>query len=489
MLAGNRMDVLLVNPRHKGKSEVPPLGLQCLAGSLRASDISTAILDLDVCPYGETDQSLIEAVQTGKPRIVGVSVLSDSLASAMGICRLVKSLNTGILTVLGGIHASVMGRQVLETYPQVDIIVRGEGEITFLELVRRYLNLVDYSDIDGISFRHAGGISENRERSLERDLDRFPLPDRSLLDISLYPTHSVSSSRGCRRHCTFCSIQSLYHNTIRVRNPKSLIREIGEMASLGVRKIMFTDDNFTFSLKRLREICGLITDRRLDRYVEFYAEGCLEDICRNPLITQILGQSGFRAIYAGAESGSPEILKRYGKNLSPEDVLKGASYCLMENVMPVLNFILLGPWDTVDTVRQTIDLAKQAFENGADIAYAEMLIPYPGTPIQEELVRDGKFRQRDNVFYFESYEGISVEWFLRTCDLARDLAKHSKGDESFFESRKNYYELKCLGSLLEGEIPEEFRCRSDGREVENLERKIEDLLMRRIGATGGIIPV
>ena len=458
---------------------MPPLGLQYLAGSLRASDISTAILDLDVCSHEKSERLLTEALAEEQPRILGVGALSDSMASAMEICRLVKDLNAEVLTVLGGVHASVMGRQVLETYPQVDIIVRGEGETTFLELVQHYLSFSDYRDIAGISFRHAGGVVENRSRPLASDLDQFPFPERSLLEINHYPTHSVSSSRGCRHHCTFCSIQSLYHNTIRVRSPQSLIREIEELASLSVRRIMFTDDNFTFSLQRLREICGLILERGLDRCVEFYAEGCLDDICRNPVIAQILGQAGFRALYVGAESGAPEILKRYGKNLFPEDVLKGASYCLMENVMPILNFILLGPWDTIDTVRQTIDLAIQAFKNGADIAYAEMLIPYPGTPVQKELVRDGKFRQQGNTFYFESYKGVSVEWFLRTCGLARDLTKHSKGEESLFELRKNYYELICLGSLLEGKIPEEFTHSSSGREVKYLERQIDEWLSIR----------
>ncbi len=483
------MDILLVNPWHNGRAEIPPLGLQCLAGSLMNDGIEAVILDLDVWPKEDVEGILEETLGNSRPRILGVGALSDSFTSAMETCVLAKSLNADILTVLGGMHATVLDVQVLEEHPQVDIVVRGEGEKTFLELVRRFLDSGDCKGVDGISYRDGKDVVRNQDRELEKNLDRFPLPERSPQDVSRYRTQSVSSSRGCRRNCSFCSIQSQYRHTVRVRSPESLMREIGELVSLGARRIMFTDDNFTFSLERVRGICKSIIERGFDRCVEFYAEGCLEDICKNPLIAQILGQSGFRALYAGAESGSPKILARYGKNLSPVDVLKGASYCLEQNVMPVLNFILLGPWDTVDTIRQTIDLAKQSFENGAEIAYAEMLIPYPGTPVQEELVRDGKFRQRDNVFYFESYEGISVEWFLRTCDLARDITWHTRGTERLFGMRKAYHELTCLRSLLEGDIPVGLRDCSGVRETEYLERKIEDWFLLTKDLMEGIIPV
>lgn len=219
---------------------------------------------------------------------------------------------------------------------------------------------------------------------------------------------------------------------------------------------MFTDDNFTFSLKRVQRLCSEIFKRGLHEKVVFYAEGRIDDICRTPVMAQILSDAGFRGLYVGAESGSEKILDYYRKGITPDDIYKGVSYCVEQNLMPVVNFILYGPRDTVETMRKTISLAKKLYENGAEIVYAETLTPYPGTPIKEELERDGKFRESQGIYYFESYEGLEIDRILQLCNAARDITYLTHKDDPFFEMKKVYFELGCLDELLCGNVPYEF---------------------------------
>lgn len=469
------MDVLLVNPRFNGKSEIPPLGLVSLAAPLLERDMKVSVLDLDILSEKEADVSLKRVLEEERPSIVGVTSLSDSFESAMAVCKAVKCQNTDTLTVLGGIHATVLSGAILDDQENLDMVVRGEGENSLCELAGRVLKGLDPRGIDGVSFREGGKIVHNRDRDFEKDLDILPIPAHHLLENRLYWTRSISSSRGCVHNCTFCSIQSQYHHRVRMRSTGSLIKEIKQLVNLGAKRIMFTDDNFTFSLKRIRELCKGITDEGFANTIEFYAEGRIDDICRNPIMAQTLSNVGFRALYVGAESGSSKILSYYRKDIEPDDILQGISFCVEQNLTPVVNFILMGPRDTTDTILETISLAKHAFEKGAEIAYAETLIPYPGTPVQEELVNNGKYREKGSIFYFESYEGMKLDWFLQLCDVAREITEMIHSGDKHHETKKAYYELSYLGEMLKKRVPvtfQEYRARCAGETACGIERRM-----------------
>lgn len=454
------MDVLLVNPEYNGKSEIPPLGLECIAAVLLKNGMNVSIIDLDVHPSLHVYDYLLTQLQADKPEIVGVTSMSNSFESAQKVCRTVKEVDPDILTVMGGIHATVLSDSILEKHKDVDAIVRGEGEISFLEVTRNFLRNMPFGNIEGISFRNSGNVVHNRDRKLTRDLDSFPLPAHDLVKNEDYETRSISSSRGCFHNCSFCSIQSLCHKIVRTRSISNIIDEIESLIDCGAKRIMFTDDNFTFSPKRVRHLCSEIIQRKLHEKVVFYAEGRIDDICRTPVMAQILSHAGFRGLYVGAESGSEEILDYYRKEITPDDIYKGVSYCVEQNLTPVVNFILYGPRDTIETMRQTISLAKKLYENGAEIAYAEALTPYPGTPIKEQLERDGKFREFQGIYYFESYEGLGIDRILQLCNAARDITHLMHKDDPFFEIKKIYFELGYLDELLCGKVPYEFKRHS-----------------------------
>jgi len=451
------MDILLVNPRFNGKAEIPPLGLMYLAASLPAETYQVEILDLDLFPVAAGVKELAARTEGGGTRIMGVTALSNSFAAARETCRLAKAATPDILTVLGGIHGTLLYVDILRDFEEIDVVVRGEGEAAFRELCDAVATGAALDGIAGVSFRRGGEIVHNPGRRLLPDLDALPLPAHRLVENSHYRLQSISSSRGCPHHCRFCSIRSLYDGALRQRSPRSLAAEIEALQSRGAERIMFTDDNFTSSSRRVAELCDAIVAADLHRRCEFYIQGRIDDFCRRPVMAQWLSDAGFKAVYVGAESGAEEILARYGKGITTTDLRRGVACCIEQNLMPVVSFILFGPWDTVATMLQTLRLARELFESGAEIAYTESLIPYPGTPVQEELEKDGKWRQADGAYYFESYTGMDIDWVMEIFDQARTMAREIYAHDPLYPLRRVYHEFTLLEDLLQGREPPAYQ--------------------------------
>jgi len=477
------MDILLVNPRFNGASEVSPLSLECLAAPLLADGLSVSIVDLDVGPETKGQTALMDALEMGNPRVMGLTSLSSSFSSALAACRTAKKTHPAIRTVLGGIHATVLHKEILSKYEEVDVVVRGEGEEALRELVGSKFAITGLGKIAGISYRVDHSVLSNPDRPLRKDLGALPSPAFQILDNLNYRTRSLSSSRGCYHNCRFCSIQSLYKGVVRQEPQEKILAEIRSLRSAGAKRIMFTDDNFTFHPRRVREICGMMIQEGLAQGAEFYVQGRIDDFCRRPVMAQWLSEAGFKAVYVGAESGAQEILDRYGKGMATEDLRRGVSNCIEQNLMPVVSFILFGPWDTVETMLKTIHLAKELFENGAEIAYTECLIPFPGTPVEEELKKDGKWRESGGVYYFESYTGMDMDRVLQACDLARTMARVIYSDDPLFAVRRVYYEFSLLEFIIQGQQPPAYDDWYSARppvglvdDREGLKKQMEDLM-------------
>ncbi len=481
------MDVLLVNPFFNGQAEIPPLGLCAVASPLLGDGIPVEVLDLDLAPSRDDAAALLrDRLATRLPRILGVTALTNSFPGAIEALGTAKRANPSVFTVLGGIHGTVLHETLLQQRGEIDAVVRGEGEETFPALVKALLAGGSPDGIAGVTFRGPRGISVNPDRPPVPDLDALPLPAHHLAEHRLYRTRSLSSSRGCPHRCTFCSIRSLYGGTVRMRKADSLLAEIRLLLGQGAKRLLFTDDNFTLNERRIRELCAAMISQGLNRGVEYYAQGRIDDLCRTPLLAGMLREAGFRALYIGAESGSREILEAYRKGIQPDDVIRGVSLCVEQDLTPVVNFILLGPLDTPETVTETIRLAKRLFENGAEIAYTEAVVPYPGTPLREELKRDGLLRETDGTEHFAPRRGLPPEYFFRLCELARSANRLVHGGDPLFEARRVYFDLSFLEPLLHGEVPPEFadRCRDaqpeaasgESREFRQLADRIRDTL-------------
>ena len=470
----------MVNPVFTGRSEQPPLGLLSLAAVLLQDSLPVEVLDLDIDPLPDPMIKLDEALHRLDPAVVGVTAMSDSFRSALEVCRRVKAWNHSVITVLGGIHATVHDKRILASCADVDVVVRGEGEMIFREVVRARSAGLPVSEIRGITHRDAGRIVRNPRRNIPPDLDGYPIPAHHLLAGDGYRARGVSSSRGCSHRCTFCSIRSLYGGSVRFRDVGSLMDELVLLSDLGTQRIFFSDDNFTDDAMRAESLCREIGREGFHRRIRFFAQARIDDICLNPTLPGTLSAAGFAALYFGAESGAGTILDYNRKGITPADIERCVALCVEQNLIPVVSFILFGPMDTAGTIRETLALARRLFECGAEIAYTEMLIPYPGTPIQGRLKKAGKYREAGEVYYFESCRGLGTEHILNLLHAARRTAGLTHRNEPFAQQRRVYREFGYFDELLAGRLPEGFESLLAGLGAGAPEKEEGEQLLREM---------
>lgn len=432
------------------------MSLECLAGPVMEDGFPILILDMDVGEEERKERELERILVETRPAVVGVTSLSHNFPGALMVFKKAKEVDPGVLTVLGGIHGTVLYHSIMRENEEIDVVVRGEGEEVLRDIVRAVYCGVSLDDIPGVSLRRDRKVVHTPDRHPTMDLSDYPPPVFDLLPNKDYRTRSLSSSRGCPHQCLFCSIRNLYGGRVRWEPIGKIIYEIEVLKELGAKRILFTDDNFTSDVGRVKEICRGILANDIERGVEFYIQGRADDFCRRPLMASWLREAGFRAVYMGAEAGSQEILDRYGKDIRLEEIRQAVALCVAQDLTPVVSFILAGPWDTATTVSATLSFARSLFENGAEIAYTEALVPFPGTEIQRKLQKDGHWHEQEGIYYFSSYTGFDMERFFRLCDLARDLSRIIYADDPRYASRRVYYEMSLLEALLAGRVPEAY---------------------------------
>lgn len=449
------MNVYLINPRLTGEARETPLGIAYLAAVLRnVEGIEVTALDMD--HEGYRDGLLEDEFIRKPPDMVGVSLLSNSLTVARNVFRLAKEVNKNCVTCAGGIHATVASEEVLAEWKELDVVVRGEGEEVFPKFVRSLRDGLFWGEIIGLSYRVNGKIVHN-PRGQRVDLEKLPVNVHSFLPGN-YRVRTVSSSRGCNKHCTFCSVKPLFGSRVRFRSSERIEEELVYLLRFNPQRIAFADDNFTSIPERVATLCERVKEFGLANKVELFAQGRCDDLANNPWMAKKMQVAGFKGIYLGAESGSQQILDYYKKEITPDLVLEAARVCLENGVFPYVNFILAGPKDTKNTIKETLSLMKKLLKMGAGISYAELLIPYPGTPIKKELEREKMFYEMGGFYYFKFYDSsLSVEKILKITETARRvntcLGFTDREGEERLENLQRYFEIENIESLLEGRIP------------------------------------
>ena len=291
-------DIVLINPYYSQKKEyysfnlpAAPLGLTYLAGYLRrfglaskivelgVFDIKQAILLKDRVRFGISDKKILKILQKERPKIVGItSMYSVYYRDVIEIAQTIKKFNRKIKVVIGGNHASSYWNFVLKD-KNIDFVVIGEGEQTFLELCQVILKRKkNYENIKGIAFNKKGEVIRTPVRELISNLDDIPFPARDLVVfekylatpqhnpyLMRYPSATLITSRGCPGKCVYCTVRAVWGRTWRGRNPQNVVDEIEELVKkYGVREIAPLDDSASVNKKRWNAICDELISRKLD---------------------------------------------------------------------------------------------------------------------------------------------------------------------------------------------------------------------------------
>jgi len=386
--------VALVNPNFITKSitdkfNIPALGLESIAANI-LDLVQVKIIDGKVRNLNLKE--IIKEVNEFKPDVVGISCcFTIGINFALRIANESKKL--GYITILGGWHPSFVHSEILK-YPFVDIIVRGEGELTFRELIKNK----NLEEIKGISYKNNGSIIDTPDRPLIKDLNKLPLPAGNLRDSKTYyqifqmPLDAIETSRGCPYKCTFCNIHLFYRGTYRTKNTDRVIQELKIISSQkSYENVLIVDDNFTANMKRVEEICDKIIKEGIK--LDLICQSRIDVIKNNPNIIKKMSKAGFWLVFLGIESFNEKSLIGIQKRVHFRDIVE-AIKILHDNDMLIIGSLLVG--SSLDEEEKDIDLMIKIVKKlGIDFPIYSIMTPLPGTKFRDILIENDYLMSRD----------------------------------------------------------------------------------------------
>lgn len=396
-------DILFITPYFKYQKLdavsplCPRLGIIFLAGVLEKDGFKVKIIDSAALKMSlnQIRQEIIK----DRPFVVGLTAVTAEFIQALTIARIVKEIDKSIVVIMGGPHVTVMPESVsLET---IDYVVLGEGELTIVELMNFLLRGKGRKEsILGIGFNSGGkSLCFTQPRPLIENLDLLPLPAYHLLPMDKYRNYAmfddgrkfctIITSRGCPFACIFCSSSEIFGRRWRGLSPARMLKEVELLYSqYGIRHLYFQDDEFTLNYKRTEEFCGLLRQRQIDLHW-----GCLAraDSLDEHLV-KIMADSGCKEVALGLESGYQDGLNRINKRLTLAQARKAVELLNKYKIFIGVSFVMGFPWENKEQICQTIDFALSI---KADIYYFQVLIPYPGTKIYQQMKEEGLIISND----------------------------------------------------------------------------------------------
>jgi radical SAM superfamily enzyme YgiQ (UPF0313 family) len=378
--------------RKKSIGAWPPLGILYMAAVLRQKGVEVSVLDQAAKSLNIKETA--KWVKAQNPDILGFSTFATSGRTAAAISAEVKKENPNVTVVFGNYYATFNSERVLRKYPSVDIIVRGEGERTVVDLVDCIKKRGRLKDVLGISFRSEGGVASTADSPLIKDLDSLPFPDRSLVDDEYHSVMaganvapkkftSIVSSRGCVYRCRFCCCTQFAHSRWRPRSVENTMEELRFLDSEGYKQLIFVDDNFTGNPRNVIRLCREMRREKLD--IEWICEGRV-DTGSYEMFWET-AHAGCKILYFGIESANQRILDYYNKRITPEQTRAAVKTARRAGADAIVgSFIVGAPDETREEIRNTIEFAKKI---PIDVPQFNILGVYPGTDIWDECEAKG----------------------------------------------------------------------------------------------------
>ena len=402
---------------------IPPVGIASLAGYLRENGIETEVIDA----YKDelSPEKTVEEFFKHNAEVVGLSVSTPGALIAHKIAKIIKEKNPKTIVVFGGVHPTLMPEETLSDQ-SVDLVVRMEGEITLLELLQTIKNQKPLEAVKGISYRKNNQYRQNPDREIIKNLDSLPFPAWDLFDLTSYspPPHwdlgrpfvSISLLRGCPHRCTFCCLP--LGKTPRILSPARIVEQIEWLADkFGVKTIMF---NPLFPAGKFGfEFCQKMIERGLQKKISWLSE-FRADYADLELLKS-MRKAGCRRLAFGLESGNQYILDNIKKGITLEQVEKAMEMAKKAKIEVIAYFIIGLPGETKESARQTINFAKKL---NPDYAKFNLAVPYPGTEMYAEALKDGLLPSLDwerftSFSSMTAYEPIYTPKGMITSDLIK----------------------------------------------------------------------
>ena len=395
--------VLLVTPPyHYGLTDVLgrwiPLNFVYLAGAARQAGLDAEIYDALNKNHGYPE---IEArLKESDPDFVAAGALTSTVQEAVRTLELAKSVNPGVITILGGVHASFMYRELLGSFPCIDYIVIGEGEATFRELLAALAEGGDPGALPGLAYRRGEEIVATPKRPLLESLDALPAAwdllewrDYSYNVIPDSRLGSISTSRGCDQECTFCSQQQFWGKSWRFRDPARVVEELEMLhRDFQVNVFQITDEYPTRDPGRWEALLDLLILKGLP--ISLMMETRTPDLIRDRAIIWKYRKAGIIHVSIGVEAREQERLDAMRKGMDLEQAREALALLRDNGIVSEASFVLGFPEETAQSVLATLKFAQSINPDNANFL---ALTPWPYSELYRELKDD--IREHDYARY------------------------------------------------------------------------------------------
>ncbi len=369
---------------------------------------------LDVTTFEKCWDDLEKKIRDGKPDIVGLSNNStNTVNNAFHTATIAKMIDPKIVVVGGGAHMTALSEESLKVNGDIDFIVRGEGEITFAELVKGLEEgSEDFSNIKGLAYidkSNGGKFVQTPDRDLIADINDLPMPAYHLLPmlnvknpknyamayrfptLGMIPYESImiSTARGCYGKCRFCSETAFWKNTWRARNTKNMVDEMELLyKEFGRTNFYFVDNAFNWERGRIADFAEELESRQL-KGITFWYQTRVELFLRDLDLIEKLKKVGLYQVSFGVETASQDIVTKWGKTQDVDKVIKAMKAAKEHDLVLLTNVMWGHREDTPENLRDTYEMTKKY----SDIFALQIFTPVPGTVYYEQYLKDDMIKE------------------------------------------------------------------------------------------------
>ena len=371
----------------------PPIGIMSLSSVLKAN--GHECLMFDQANPDTPNSHILDKVGEYQPDLVGLSFLSTtSYPYAKMLSREMRERFPNQRQAFGGVFVSLNADLVKQQCPEVDFICCGDGEPLLLDLLD---NLETPENVKGLVFERDGKVVVNPFQAIQRDLDRWPIPDRQSLPmrfiesmpldvpavLSMKRYTTMQTSRGCPWPCVFCDIPIFNEGKWRDWSAEHVLDEFEELEQQGYEAVYFVDDHFLLRPKRIEAICNGIIERGIK--ITWGCEGRVDSVAQH--LFPLMAKANCVSLMFGIESGSQKILDRLKKGQTKEQIMTAVAAAKKAGIEVVHGFFVVGsPDETIEDIQETFEFASTL---RVDSFGFNRLCVYRGTPLWQEYLQRG----------------------------------------------------------------------------------------------------
>jgi len=419
--------ILLVEPPRTfwfvmGDYLPPPSSLLILAAYIEQELPGIDIEIVDCQADRLSWKNLERHIESADPAFVLTSGFTTNAYTCARTCEITKTVNEDITTIVGGIHFSFTPDESLHNFPEIDYIVRGEGERTVVDLIKTIGKKEKIAHVQGISYRKNETVLNNPTRPLIENLDTLPYPAYHLVEQNLKRYHFtmmagrnttymiLESARGCEHHCSFCTQWNHWGSRWRTKSAKRIADEIEFLhGTYGGKLLWFTDDHMNLA-SRGKQLCEELHQRQCKEDIMLFFQARIDDIARHPDLVGKLRQVGTYWILTGVENDAEETLKEYKKGITTSDAYAAMKTMKQNDIFSQAMFVIGARRDTHESIER---LRQYSMDLAPDLALYTTLTPFPGTVYYETAKKNGWIEDTNYANYDMAHAIMPTESLTR----------------------------------------------------------------------------